>query len=82
MPKFLFNFDCSEVNGFIRIRTPYLYPDGDVIDLFYKTQGEQRILTDLGETLRWLMTQTATQHLSKKQEQAIQDIQVNSIRGC
>jgi len=69
-------FHCSEVNGFVCIRTPYLYPDGDIIDLFYKTQGEQQVLTDLGETLRWLITQSATQHLSKKQDQAIQDIKI------
>jgi hypothetical protein len=31
-------FDCAEVNGFVRIRTPYLYPDGDVIDLYWKEQ--------------------------------------------
>ncbi len=28
-------FTCSDLNGYIRIRTPFLYPDGDVIDLFY-----------------------------------------------
>lgn len=33
-------FFCTEVMGYTRIRTPYLYPDGDVIDLFYKvSQG-------------------------------------------
>lgn len=69
-------FDCSEVNGFIRIRTPYLYPDGDVIDLFFRTQGEQQILTDLGETLRWLNMQTVSQQLTKRQSQVLQDIQL------
>jgi hypothetical protein len=67
-------YTCSEVNGFVRIRTPYLYPDGDVIDLFFKP--ETQTLTDLGETLRWLDLQTFRQSLAKKQEWFLQDIQV------
>jgi Domain of unknown function DUF1828 len=67
-------YTCSEVNGFVRIRTPYLYPDGDVIDLFFKP--ETQTLTDLGETLRWLEMQTVGQALSKKQELCLQDIQM------
>lgn len=61
-------FDYAEVNGFVRIRTPYLYPDGDVIDLYWKEHNGQQILTDLGETLRWLETQSPSKQLSKKQE--------------
>lgn len=67
-------FTCDEVNGWTRIRTPYLYPDGDVIDLFYKISQDRPILTDLGETIRWLVSQTTSEFLSKKQEQAVQDI--------
>ncbi len=67
-------YTCSEVNGFVRIRTPYLYPDGDVIDLFYKP--ETHTLTDLGETLRWLDMQSWNRSLSKKQEWFLQDIQL------
>lgn len=67
-------FTCSEVNGFTRIRTPYLYPDGDVIDLFYKISQDRPIVTDLGETMRWLFSQTTSEFLSKRQKQAIQDI--------
>ncbi|MCG9885783.1 MAG: DUF1828 domain-containing protein [Cyanobacteria bacterium] len=66
-------YTCSEVNGFVRIRTPYLYPDGDVIDLFLAP--ESQTLTDLGETLRWLDMQTFRQSLSKKQDWFLQDIQ-------
>jgi hypothetical protein len=67
-------YTCSEVNGFVRIRTPYLYPDGDVIDLFFRE--ETQTLTDLGETLRWLDLQTLSEYLSKKQEFCLQDIQI------
>lgn len=67
-------YTCTEVNGFVRIRTPYLYPDGDVIDLFFKEQSQA--LTDFGETLRWLDMQTDRKYLSKKQESLLQDIQL------
>lgn len=57
-------YTCSLVNGFVRIRTPDVYPDGEVIDLFLNEQS--KVLTDLGETLRWLDMQTLSQGLSKK----------------
>jgi len=54
-------FSCSPVNQYIRIQTPFLYPDGDVIDIFDRAEGDAVTLTDLGETLRWLRMQTVTQ---------------------
>ncbi len=70
-------FICSTLNEYIRIRTPFLYPDGDVIDFFYKEEGESATLTDLGETLRWLRMQTVIQRKSTKQRQLINDICLN-----
>jgi hypothetical protein len=67
-------FICSSVNQYIRIETPFLYPDGDVIDLFYKDEGDDIILTDFGETLGWLQMQTVSQRQSSKQRQLINDI--------
>lgn len=62
-------FSCTTINnGFTRIRTPYVYLDGDVIDLFYKVTSEHPFLTDLGETIRWLLSQTVSNFLSQKQE--------------
>lgn len=80
-------FTCQPANhDFTRICTPYLYPDGDIIDLFYKVNGEYEIITDLGETIRWLLSQTINNFLSSQQEQAIQDIllthDVEQYRGC
>lgn len=49
-------FVCSAHESCIKIRTPFLYPDGDVIDLYYDEQTET--LTDLAETNRWLRMQT------------------------
>ncbi len=70
-------YTCVEVNEFVRIRTPYLYPDGDVIDLFLKPQEDVATLTDLGESLRWLRMQTATLRRSQKQNRLIEDICLN-----
>ena len=70
-------FQCSTVDGYVRIRTPYLYPDGDVIDLFLKGEGESSTLTDLGETLRWLRMQSVAQRRSLRQNRLIQDVCLN-----
>ena len=70
-------FTCSEVNGYTRIRTPFLYPDGDVIDLFVKEQNGCVTITDLGETLRWLRAQSISPRRSPKQNKLIEDVCLN-----
>lgn len=42
-------FTCSEQGGHLRIRTPYLYPDGDNIDLFCKVIDDTVTVSDLAE---------------------------------
>ena len=70
-------FQCQEVNGRTRIRTPFLYPDGDVIDVFYHEKGDVPTLTDLGETLRWLRAQSLALKRSPKQNKLIEDVCLN-----
>jgi hypothetical protein len=70
-------FTCVSVNQYIRIQTPFLYPDGDVIDIFYKEEGDAGTLTDLGETMRWLRMQTVSQRKSLRQRQLVADICLN-----
>ncbi len=67
-------FTCSPMNQYTRIQTPFLYPDGDIIDLFYSEEEGIATLTDLGETMRWLRMQTFAQRKSRKQRQLIADI--------
>ena len=67
-------FTCSQVNQYIRIRTPFLYPDGDVIDIFLNEKNGVINLSDVGETLRWLRMQTITLRRSKKQSALINDV--------
>ena len=43
-------FTCSDHGDYQRIRTPYLYPDGDNIDLFCKVDGDTVTISDLAET--------------------------------
>lgn len=52
------NFRCLPLERRLRIVTPYLYPDNDLIEVFVEepTQGRIRV-TDLGETLRHLHSQ-------------------------
>lgn len=59
----------------VRIRTPLVHPDGDVIDLFYRESGSGGgIVTDLGETVRWLRMQTSDAKRSAQQTAMIEDI--------
>jgi len=67
-------FICSPHDKYVRLRTPYLYPDGDVIDLFIHQTGDTITVTDLGETLRWFRMQTLSPKRSPKQHQIISDI--------
>lgn len=66
-------FECSPVDGYTRIRTPYLYPDGDVIDLYLKEGSEVLTLTDLGDTLGWLRMQTAADKMTVRQRRLIEE---------
>ncbi|MFZ4524351.1 MAG: DUF1828 domain-containing protein [Chlorobium sp.] len=67
-------FTCTKHGDFQRIQTPFLYPDGDNIDLFCKTDGDTVTITDLAETVRWLHAQSASSSKrSTKQRQLIED---------
>ena len=66
-------FVCSPHGEYQRIRTPYLYPDGEVIDVFCKPQDGLTLVSDLGETLRWLRMQTPAARRSPKQTALVED---------
>lgn len=67
-------FQCSANGDLVRVRTPYLYPDGDYIDLFVGSANGTTTISDLGETARWLRMQTISPRRSPKQRQMIEDI--------
>ena len=66
-------FICTELDDCQRIRTPYLYPDGDNIDLFCEVQSDIITVTDLAETTGWLRMQSPSPHRSPKQNRFISD---------
>lgn len=66
-------FVCTEHGEHHRIRTPYLYPDGDNIDVFCKAANGVVTITDLAETTGWLRMQSMSLRRSPKQNQLIED---------
>ena len=66
-------YKCSPGDDYIAIRTPYIFPDGDIIELYYQDTGGGGRLTDFGETLRWLSGQTPAQRRTKKHLSLIED---------
>ena len=67
-------YACTDQGEHQRIRTPYLYPDGDYIDLYCRDKADIVTVTDLGETNRWLRNQTVSPRRSAKQRQLVEDI--------
>lgn len=67
-------FTCSEHGDYQRIRTPYLYPDGDNIDVFCKVEGNVVRVSDLAETTGWLRMQSASARRSPRQSRLIEDM--------
>ena len=55
-------FECTPgrlSEHFTQIVTPFLLPDGDILDLFYREEAGTFLPADGGETLRWLRSQWA-----------------------
>ncbi|MHA7836111.1 MAG: DUF1828 domain-containing protein [bacterium] len=70
-------FSCTQLDSHVQARTPFLYPDGDVIDVYLKqsdSSGAPATLSDLGESLRWLRMQSVSQRRTKKQQSLIDDV--------
>ena len=65
---------CSERGEYLRVRTPYRYPDGDYIDLFCNVEGDVLTVSDLAETTGWLRMQSAALRRSAKQRLLIEDV--------
>ena len=68
-------FVCSPApQGGVRVRTPMLFPDGGVVDVFVLERGNDYLVTDFGDTLGWLGIQSVSQQRSPKQQMLIQDV--------
>jgi hypothetical protein len=71
-------FTCSPHGQYVRVRTPFLYPDGDVVDLFIRDEGARLVVSDLGESLRWLRNQTLAMTRPPRQRRLIEDIKLTN----
>ena len=58
----------------VRVRTPMLYPDGGVVDVFVLERASGYVITDHGDALGWLGLQSVSAQLSPKQQMLVQDI--------
>jgi len=67
-------FTAELMGEFVRARTPLWYPDGGVVDVFVKPRGDGFTVTDLGEALGWLRTQSLSDRRSPKQQKLVQDV--------
>lgn len=50
----LSSWGCSEDGAFLRIETPFRYPDGGTVELFLEQRGPNLLVTDYGEAFRFL----------------------------
>ena len=68
-------FQCSPApEEGVRVRTPLMYPDGGIVDVFVLRRGRDYRITDFGETLGWLRMQSVSKRRSKKQNLMIKDV--------
>lgn len=68
-------FQCKPHKEFVRVRTPFLYPDDGVIDVFVKLHSDHFVVSDLGEdlgeALGWLRLQSVSAQRSPKQQRLL-----------
>ena len=68
-------FVCSPApHEGVRVRTPLLYPDGGVVDVFVLQRGAGYTVTDFGDALGWLGLQLISRRRSRRQERLVQDV--------
>jgi hypothetical protein len=67
-------FPCNEQNGFLVITTPFFYPDGDDIELYIEFREDHLLLSDMGETLRFLDSYLFDVKSTNKRKSIITDV--------
>ena len=68
-------FECSPApTEGSRVRTPFMYPDGDIVDIFVIERDGSYIFTDYGEALGWLGMQSDRGRLSDNQRRLVDDV--------
>ena len=68
-------FKCGPAaGGGVRVRTPLMYPDGGVVDVFVLERDGGFTISDYGESLGWLRLQSVSRRRSPKQNRMIGDV--------
>ena len=68
-------YTCEEIASYrLRLNTPFLYPNGDYIDLYLEETPAGLYLTDLGETLGYLSDHGISFRHSPKRQKTLDDI--------
>ena len=58
----------------VQVRTPWLYPDGDVVDVFVLERDSGYLVTDYGDGLGWFRSQSIADRFSPEQQQQIAEL--------
>ena len=67
-------FECTPApREGLRVRTPLMYPDGGMVDVFVLERSGRYSVTDFGETLGWLRMQSVSTRRSPKQNRMVED---------
>ena len=68
-------YECSPApQEGVRVRTPMMYPDGDLVDVFVLERGDERVVTDHGDALGWLSGRSTSRALTAAQDAMAQDV--------
>jgi len=68
-------FSCEGKGGFQELQTPFLYPDGDCVSLYIESKQDGTLtVSDFGESVRWLRSNTKALKRTPRQNLIIQDI--------
>lgn len=67
-------FECTPApREGVRVRTPLMYPDGGMVDVFVSEQSGRYSVTDFGEALGWLRMRSVSTRRSPKQNRMVED---------
>lgn len=68
-------FECSPapMEG-VRVRTPMMYPDGGIVDVFVLERSDGFAVTDFGDALGWLHLQSVSRNRTRRQDLLIEDV--------
>ena len=69
-------YDCEDdPNGSITIETPFIFPNGDLLDLSIEQTADGFVVSDLGETCGWLFRVSGIDNLTSARREKIHEIE-------